>query len=145
MTEDATTYDATDRLDRAGATGTIDAAGARSWVQSFIDAVDTLDVDRVLSFFSDSATWTYGNNSPMEGRTEMRTRMEPFHASIAGISHVLRSCFAPEPDVVVAEFVVTYRRHDGKEVTLPASGFYELEDGLIQTYRVYVDVAPVFA
>jgi ketosteroid isomerase-like protein len=120
-------------------------AAARTWVQSFVDAVDTLDVDKVLCFFGDSSTWTYGNNPPMTSLAEMRATMGGFHESIAGISHVLGTCFAPREGVIVAEFEVTYTRLDTSSVTIPASGFYELKDGLIHVYRVYVDVSPVFA
>lgn len=120
-------------------------AAAREWVQSFLDAVDSLEVDRVLSFFGETSTWTYANNPPMKGLAEMRAAMAPFHEMLAGISHVLRECFAPRPGVIVAEFDVTYTRHDGATFTAPASGVYELRDGLIHDYRVYVDVAAVLA
>lgn len=132
-------------VDMAPVAGRIAETVACEWVQSFIDAVDTLEVDRVLSFFDPSATWTYGNNPPMIGLAQMRVTMTSFHEMIAGISHVLRECFAPRPGMIVAEFDVTYTRLDGGVVTAPASGVYELRDGLIQNYRVYVDVAEVLA
>ncbi|MEV3927410.1 nuclear transport factor 2 family protein [Actinomadura coerulea] len=124
------------------------ATGAESpheWIERFISAVDTLDLDRILPFFAESATFTYGNNPPMVGVEGIHGGLQPFHDSIAGISHIVRNCFPSGPNVIVGEFVVTYTRLDGRSVTLPAVGVYELADGLIQTYRVYADVAPVFA
>jgi limonene-1,2-epoxide hydrolase len=117
----------------------------REWVERFTSAVDTLDVDRILPFFAESATFTYGNNPPMVGVEGIRNGLEPFHAGIAGISHVLRDCFPSGPNVIVAEYEATYTRLDGRWVTLPGIGVFEIADGLIQAYRVYADVAPVFA
>ena len=45
----------------------------------------------------------------------------------------------------MAEYEATYTRHDDRSVTLPGIGVFELSDGLISAYRVYADVAPVFA
>lgn len=82
-------------------------AGSRAWVERFISAVDTLDVNRMPPFFATSATFTYGNNPPMVGLEHIRAGLEPFHASIAGISHVVRNCFTSGPNVIVAEYQAT--------------------------------------
>lgn len=118
---------------------------AREWLERFISAVDTLRVEEMLPFFAESATFTYGNNPAMVGADGIREGLEPFHASIAGLSHEVRNCYPSGPHVIVAEYSATYTRHDGRELTLPAAGVFELAGGLIQAYRVYADVAPVFA
>lgn len=45
-----------------------------------------------------------------------------------------------------AETEVTYLRHDGISVTLPAVSIWRVrDDGLIGEYRVYADLAPIYA
>jgi len=117
----------------------------RELVTRFIAAVDTLEIDRMIPFFGPNATFTYANNPPMVGHAGIRAGLEPIHASIAGISHVVRSCFPSGPSVIVAEYEATYTRLDGRAVTLPGIGVFEMSHGLISAYRVYADVAPVFA
>jgi hypothetical protein len=46
----------------------------------------------------------------------------------------------------VAETEVTYRRVDSKDVAVPAVSIWRTRDGgLIDDYRIYVDLAPVYA
>jgi len=55
------------------------------------------------------------------------------------------------PLLVVLEAVVTYIRHDGKEVTVPAVTIFHLipinasSTPLADECRIYVDLAPLFA
>ena len=51
----------------------------------------------------------------------------------------------PEPGTVVAELRVTYRRHNGAELTLPCCNIFRLRESLVDDYRIYMDVNPVFA
>jgi hypothetical protein len=45
----------------------------------------------------------------------------------------------------IAESDVTYTRKDGATVTVPAVTIYRTEGALIQDYRVFIDLAPLFA
>lgn len=117
----------------------------QEWVTRYIAAVDTLEVDRMIPFFAPDATLSYANNPPMVGHAAIRAGLEPFHASIGAISHKVVNCFPSGPGVIVAEYEASYTRLDGQVVNLPGIGVFELSDGLISAYRVYVDIAPVFA
>jgi limonene-1,2-epoxide hydrolase len=46
---------------------------------------------------------------------------------------------------VACEGEVTYTRHDGSKITLPFVNIFEVSAGLITLYRVYIDIAPLFA
>jgi hypothetical protein len=40
---------------------------------------------------------------------------------------------------------VTYTRHDGNTVVLPAVNILQIQDDLVTDYQIYVDLAPVYA
>ena len=120
-------------------------AGSPEWLAAFTAAIDTRDVEQLIPYFTPDASFTFGNNPPMQGHEGIRAGIGAFYSGIAGISHTVPHSLQPSPEVSVAEFVTTYTRLDGDPVTLPGLGVFELSDGLIHTYRVYADVTPVFA
>jgi ketosteroid isomerase-like protein len=46
---------------------------------------------------------------------------------------------------VVVEGNVTYTRQDGSQLTLPFADVLETRDGKVSNYRIYIDIAPLFA
>jgi hypothetical protein len=61
-----------------------------------------------------------------------------------GLRHeILTEC--TDGDLRVLETAVTYTRLDGADVTLPVVSVVGLRDHLVTDYRVYVDLAPVYA
>jgi limonene-1,2-epoxide hydrolase len=65
---------------------------------------------------------------------------------IASLSHELlavSTTAAPDP-AVICEMVVTYRRHDGSQLTLLCANVFRLREGRIADYRIDLDVNPVF-
>jgi len=68
-----------------------------------------------------------------------------FSASLAGLHHEITHLWETEPGTLVAELLVTYRRHDGTELTLPCCNIFRLRDGLVDDYRIYMDINPVTA
>ncbi len=48
-------------------------------------------------------------------------------------------------EATIAESNVTYTRKDGSTVTVPVVTIYRSGGDLIDDYRVYIDLAPLFA
>ena len=67
-----------------------------------------------------------------------------FFASIAGVRHELTNVIA-DGDRWVCEGTVTYRRHDGSGISLPFANIFEFDGVLISGYRIYVEIAPLYA
>jgi len=68
-----------------------------------------------------------------------------FFQLIRGLRHRLLNEWTVGADSI-AETEVTYTRIDGKEVTVPAVSIWRVgEDGLIVSYRIFYDIAPLFA
>lgn len=68
-----------------------------------------------------------------------------FNASLAGLRHEFTALWEPEPGTAVALLEVHYRRHDGRELTLPCCNVFRVRDGLIADYRIFMDITPVNA
>jgi ketosteroid isomerase-like protein len=65
-------------------------------------------------------------------------------ASIAAIRHELREVWAFN-DAMVSQIEVTYTRKDQSTLTVPAVTIWRVRNGQIDDYRIYIDVAPLFA
>jgi hypothetical protein len=65
-------------------------------------------------------------------------------ALIAGIKHRLLDVWAFD-DAIVSRIEVTYARKDGSTLTVPAATIWRVRDRQIDDYRIYIDVAPLFA
>ena len=108
-------------------------------------AVDATDVRTFSEFFTDDGRLVFGNADPMSGRADIETGVANFFGSIRGLHHTVINEWMVGDDTI-NELSVTYDRHDGKSVTIPAATVWHVAaDNKIDHYRVYVDLAPVFA
>jgi len=48
-------------------------------------------------------------------------------------------------DTIIQQLDVTYTRLDDKQVTLPAVNLLRMDNDTVADYRIYVDLAPVYA
>jgi len=116
------------------------------FIRELFAAVDAGDAERVGSFVTDGVRFWFGSAESLTGRAALVAASRQFSASIAGLNHEITDLWQPEPGTVVAELRVTYRRHEGVELTLPCCNIFRLSsDGLVDDYRIYMDVNPVFA
>lgn len=107
--------------------------------------IDGMDTAESVKLFAESATVTFGNGQPMVGRDAIKAGTAVFYSSIAGLRHRILNEWTVGQDTI-AEAAVTYTRHDGRQVTIPAATMWRVrDDGLITNYRVFIDLAPVYA
>ncbi|MEV0584347.1 nuclear transport factor 2 family protein [Nonomuraea sp. NPDC050310] len=105
--------------------------------------VDSFDVGRFVRLLAPDARLVFGNAEPMAGHAAIASGLEAFFATIAGLSHRIVRSWRVEADTI-AETEVTYRRLDGKEVSVVAVSIWRKgADGLITDYRIFVDLAPL--
>jgi ketosteroid isomerase-like protein len=115
----------------------------RKMVVDLFHAIDSQDIDGLLSFLAPEATQRFGNQEPLRGHDEIRAAHEVFYGTIQSMSHETVGLW--EWDGTVAVRVnATYVRLDGEAVTLPAVALLRESDGLIVEYEVFVDMAPVY-
>ena len=108
-------------------------------------AVDTKDAEAFGAFLADDARLTFGNAEPLLGAEAIVAGIGAFFSTIDGLRHRIVNQWYADAETV-AETEVTYQRLDGKSVTVPAVSIWRTrEDGLIDDYRIFVDLAPVYA
>ena len=113
--------------------------------QRVFAAVDATDARTFSEFFTDDGRMVYGNGNPMTGRAEIEQGVADFFGTVRGLRHGVLNESVVGADTI-NELSVTYERHDGKSVTIPAATVWHVAAGnRIDHYRVYADVAPVFA
>lgn len=114
--------------------------------QSLFDDIDSMDADRYAAHLAEDVVMRFGNAEPVRGRKAVRDTWASFCADIAGVSHDLVQQWE-QAEATIAEANVTYTRKDGGSVTVPVVTIYRSsrDDGLIEDYRIFIDLAPLFA
>ena len=103
-----------------------------------------MDTERFLGFIHEQGTFRFGSSPPVHGHAGIRQAVEGFFATFAALRHEL-TLLIRDGNRIACEGEVTYTRHDGSMITLPFANVFGLEEGLIGTYHVYIDIAPLYA
>jgi uncharacterized protein (TIGR02246 family) len=123
----------------------IDAGDARQRsLESLFAAIDAQDAQTFASFLTEDASFRFGSAPAARGREAIIEAVSAFFESLAGLSHVL-TAVATKGDMLFCEGETTYTRHDGKAVVVPFADVFEYEGDKIAEYRIYADLAPLFA
>lgn len=107
-------------------------------------SIDAMDTKSFLSFIDPKATFRFGSSPAVTGHAAIRAAVEGFFSSFSALKHDLQRQIV-DGNAVVCEGEVTYTRHDGSTIMLPFANVFEVDDGLITLYRVYIDIGPLFA
>lgn len=116
----------------------------------YANAVDRKDAAGFAAAFTPDGWCRFGNQEPLVGRETIREAIAGFFTAMVSLRHTPQARFFVD-DTLVLEALVTYLRHDGGEVTVPAVTIFHVagvgEDGrpLADSCRIYVDLAPLFA
>ena len=110
-------------------------------VNDFCKAWATLNVDRVMEFFSDDAVYHNIPMKPAKGKAEIRK-------TIAGLLPGTESLEFKILNTAVMGSVVMNERVDsfmirGKKISIPVAGVFEIAGGKIKAWRDYFDL-PTF-
>jgi ketosteroid isomerase-like protein len=107
--------------------------------------VDDRDADGFAALFAPDGRFTFGNAEPVLGRSAIAEGVAAFFASIRSLDHHIVNHWEVAADTVV-ELSVDYHRLDARTVTVPAVAIWTRNGaGLITDYRIFVDLAPLFA
>jgi hypothetical protein len=111
--------------------------------------VDKRDAEGFAALFAPDGRFVFGNADPIVGPAAIAAAVGAFFAGIDGLRHEIRNRWETGADTV-AELVVEYDRQGGGPVRVPAVTIFTRDRagddaGLITDYRIYVDLAPLFA
>jgi limonene-1,2-epoxide hydrolase len=111
-------------------------------VRAFMAAWERRDSDFILDCFADDAVYHSVPLTPIVGKAAIAAWVQEFADVRPGrleIHHQVAS-----GDVVMNERT-DYITLNGKPVTLPICGVFEIQDGRIRAWREYFDLAPAKA
>jgi ketosteroid isomerase-like protein len=112
--------------------------------QRVFQAVDSFDPGALAELLAQDARFVFGNAEPLVGREAITGGVKAFFSTIRGLRHRLVNDWHAGADTI-AETEVTYDRLDGTCVSIPAVSIWHVrDDGLIDDYRVFFDLAPVY-
>ena len=121
------------------------ATDPRRFADGMFAVVDRLDADGFAEYYAEDAVLRFGNAEPVHGREAIRRTYAEFFATLDGLRHDPQH-YVHQDGTHLMEATVTYTRKDGSLVAVPAmSVFHQGPDGLIDSYRIYVDLAPLYA
>jgi SnoaL-like domain len=130
-------------LDIAAALDRMRGAAVPDRADLFAD-IDSMQPDRFAQHLSAHATMRFGNAPPVHGRDAIRDAWASFCETVDGVQHdVVEQWEAADATIVEAN--VTYTRKDQSVVTVPVVTIYRAGDELIDDYRIFIDLAPLFA
>ncbi len=107
-------------------------------------SIDAMDTESFLGFIAEDCTFRFGSSPPVMGRDGIGASVNDFFSMFAALRHDLTRIVADDK-TVVCEGEVTYTLNDGRQITLPFCNVFEVNAGLISLYRIYIDIAPLFA
>ena len=121
----------------------LDIAAVPDRADLFAD-IDSMEPDRFARHLSSDATMRFGNAEPVHGRDAIRDAWASFCETLDGVHHdVVEQWDVGDGGIVEAS--VTYTRKDGSRVTVPVVTIYRARGELIDDYRIFIDLAPLFA
>jgi ketosteroid isomerase-like protein len=106
--------------------------------------IDSMQPERFAQHLSPDATMRFGNAPVVRGRDAIRDAWASFCETVDGVRHEIVEQWEPG-DATIVEANVTYTRKDQSTVTVPVVTIYRAGGELIDDYRIFIDLAPLFA
>jgi len=114
------------------------------WLSDLFSAIDAKDASRFASFLTEDVQFQFGNMMPISGRAAVQAAVESFFQSISSLRHIVHEHWT-QGATVICRGTVTYRRLDGKEVSVPFANITKRTAEQMHEYRIFVDVSPLNA
>ncbi len=109
-------------------------------VRDFCAAWSRRDVDEIMAYFVDDATYHNMPGPPVGGRDAIRATIARFLGGWAWTEWEIRYIAAAGP-TVLTERVDHIRSADGRTLDLPVAGVFEVDGERIRAWRDYFDLA----
>jgi limonene-1,2-epoxide hydrolase len=108
-------------------------------VNEFCRTWATLDIDKVMEFFTDDAVYHNIPLAPVRGKAEIRKTIDSFMPGTTKVEFKILSS-ASMGELVLNERVDSFIVN-GRPVVVPVAGVFELSGGKIKAWRDYFDLA----
>jgi ketosteroid isomerase-like protein len=119
-------------------------SSATATTADLIRDIDSMDATAFASHLSENCVLRYANNDEVVGREAIEQAIAAFYETIKALRHDPVAEWTVG-DTTILQFECTYTRHDDRQVTVPAVSIFRRGDDLIEDYRIFVDLTPVYA
>lgn len=124
-------------------------ATAERWAHAlYADSVDQKNAAGFAAVFAKDGTLRFGNEKPIAGRAQIEQAIAQFFLAMTSLRHEFLA-ISQAGNTLFLEALVTYTRHDGGAVTVPAMTVFVMESNgdnfIAKSCRIYVDLTPLFA
>ena len=113
-------------------------------IRTLIRAVDDADQDTITALTATDVHFRFGNAASTSTQSELLAAAQSFREAIAYLHHTILDLWEVD-DTVIALMDVYYKRLDDVELNLPCCNVFRVRDGVVNDYRIYMDVSPVLA
>jgi ketosteroid isomerase-like protein len=112
-------------------------------IRTLIRAVDAADQNAIAALTATDVHFRFGNADPTDTQSDLLAAAQSFRDTIADLHHTILDLWEVGDGMVVALMDVHYQRLDGRELNLPCCNVFGVRDGVVNDYRIYMDVNPV--
>lgn len=116
----------------------------RTLLRRIVASDERLDGIGFGEVLTDDASFRFGSGPATTGKANIVPLVTGFLSQLKAFRHELFVAWE-SPGMLAYEAQVTYLRHDDRTVVLPYANVLRLRGALIHDYRIYIDIAPLFA
>lgn len=107
-------------------------------IRSFVDTWPSLDVEKIVSHFTEDGVYHNMMIDPVKGHDNLRNFVSAFLKDWSDVQWEILN-LASSGNTIIAERV-DRMKVGGKPVALPCCGVFEMENGKIKVWRDYFDM-----
>ena len=115
-----------------------------TWWQDFYSDIDNQRLESLGSRLAEDVVVTMAGNPPVAGRDAVIAGQREFLATFRSLRHDFTNTWEVD-GAAILEAIVTYVRHDGRAVEVPCVSILTRSGGLVDSVRIYIDLAPLYA
>lgn len=115
------------------------------WVRHYYDDVDNMRLEEYLNWHTPDVTVQFANNPTAHGREQVGGAIGHFWQLIGGLKHTFVNVWETEDGTSIVEALIDYTRLDGEVVTTPCVTLLHRVEAGVDSVRIFLDLAPVFA
>jgi hypothetical protein len=119
-------------------------AAAPQWLVDYYQDVDNMALEPYVERHTEDAVVHFGNNPPAVGRQQISESIGGFFGMIGGLRHEFVNVWEQDGTTIL-EAVVHYRTKDDQRVAVPSVSLLHRQGDLVDSLRIHIDVAPLFA
>ena len=112
------------------------------WMAEYFEVVDRRNIDELLTWYDDEASFRFANQEPARGKAAIRTALEQFFVLITHMRHEQTGSWADQ-DSGAFEAIAHFTTKRGTKLELSAISTMRVRTGLIQEFRFVMDATPI--